>query len=1054
MMDKFRVSCPGCLQSLVLCMLALLCYAPDTSAQLIIEPYFFDQLAPSAPDVESKKSADEILINDSDLFWDDQFTVAGVDGEIFAIEEDSEGNVYIGGDFASIGGLRAHNIAMWDGTNWNALGNGVNGVVHSIVTIGLEVYVGGEFSRADGINVDNVANWTKQERWRAMGTGISGPVYDMVVQGDRIVAGGKFTAAGSSSANNIARWNGSNWIPLGAGAIGGGEVVWAVGVNGEDVYIGGDFTQADGISTNNVALWRDGAWQALDAGITSTGAVSAVYAIIRADEGMWFGGEFESAGTFESANLALYDYTNSTWANITPETGIVNGTVRALEVSPNGALLIGGEFDEINGAPFKRIARRAGNTWFPLGTGVNNRVRTILAAEDTEYFVGGSFSLAGGAAAAGVARWGGTAWQALSQQNSNSVDGAVHAIAQAPNGDIIVGGDFILAGTLDAQHIALWDGSDWQTLGEGVNATVFAIEVDPDGTIYVGGDFTMAGTTTASRVAKWDGSEWTEMGTGMDNTVYDIEQADDGTLYAGGDFILAGSTTANRIARWSTSKQNWEPMLGGADNRVTSLSFSEGRLAVGGWFQNAGLVDANGIAAWEDDSWVGFEAETDGFVHDVVANGKFIYIVGDFFNVGGTPARRIACWNGRDWAGLDDGLDGTAFSITSKGDEIFVGGDFGQAGTTSANNIARWDGVRWASLGSGTNDIVNTIMLKDDYIYAGGEFSLAGNKPSYNIARWFECSPDLNLVADGSTTFCIGESLQLRATPGYVSYQWSTGESGESITVTTSGTWTVSVQDEQGCRATREITTTVNPLPEPEITIFGETTASTVIFLCPGSVVRLDGGEYNGFKWSDGSLQRSLNVNRPGDYWVEVTDFNGCSASSPTVSVVEASAPATPIITLSNDEKTLISSEAETYRWFRNGVEIPGATAREYTPVQDGNYVVRVTDNSGSGCETDSEPVAFSITTDVAIEKQAADFTLYPNPTAGKVQLRYTAKSSGLASIVISNAVGVNVAEHSLYAAAGNVGELTLTLEALPAGVYFVRLTTPGEESVRKIVKR
>ena len=42
---------------------------------------------------------------------------------IYAISiNQSNGDVYIGGSFTSVGGVSAINIAKWDGTNWSGLG--------------------------------------------------------------------------------------------------------------------------------------------------------------------------------------------------------------------------------------------------------------------------------------------------------------------------------------------------------------------------------------------------------------------------------------------------------------------------------------------------------------------------------------------------------------------------------------------------------------------------------------------------------------------------------------------------------------------------------------------------------------------------------------------------------------------------------------------------------------------------------------------------------------------------------------------------------------------
>ena len=67
--------------------------------------------------------------------------------------------LYIGGSFSSVDGVAANNIAQWDGTNWAALGSGVDGNVSALAVSGGNIYVGGGFSMADGAPADRVAVW-------------------------------------------------------------------------------------------------------------------------------------------------------------------------------------------------------------------------------------------------------------------------------------------------------------------------------------------------------------------------------------------------------------------------------------------------------------------------------------------------------------------------------------------------------------------------------------------------------------------------------------------------------------------------------------------------------------------------------------------------------------------------------------------------------------------------------------------------------------------------------------------------------------------------------
>jgi hypothetical protein len=79
-------------------------------------------------------------------------------------------------------------------------------------------------------------------------------------------------------------------------------------------------------------------------------------------------------------------------------------------------------------------------------------------------------------------------------------------------------------------------------------------------------------------------------------------------------------------------------------------------------------------------------------------------------------------------------------------------------------------------------------------------------------------------------------------------YQWSNGQSTQTITVTTAGTYTVTVTDWQGgpCTATASKTVLVNPLLNPIITANGPTT------FCTGGSVTLTASPAQTYLWSIG----------------------------------------------------------------------------------------------------------------------------------------------------------------------------------------------------------
>jgi hypothetical protein len=104
--------------------------------------------------------------------------------EVLAVFDDGSGPaLYVGGAFTEVGdfpSVPAHCIARWDGSTWSALGSGVGGVtvphVFAIVPHddggGPELFVGGRFATAGGLAASRIARWDGSA-WSAVGGGVN-----------------------------------------------------------------------------------------------------------------------------------------------------------------------------------------------------------------------------------------------------------------------------------------------------------------------------------------------------------------------------------------------------------------------------------------------------------------------------------------------------------------------------------------------------------------------------------------------------------------------------------------------------------------------------------------------------------------------------------------------------------------------------------------------------------------------------------------------------------------------------------------------------------------
>src|SRR5207247_965296 len=137
------------------------------------------------------------------------------------------------------------------------------------------------------------------------------------------------------------------------------------------------------------------------------------------------------------------------------------------------------------------------------------------------------------------------------------------------DGELIAGGYFTTADGIEADYIARWNGTSWQSLGSGMSAGaasypgVFALTMY-NRELIAGGGFTSAGGVSANYIARWNGTSWSDVGggTGIDYRPYALTVYD-GELIAGGLFFTAGGFAASHIARWDGA--SWRPLGTGMD---------------------------------------------------------------------------------------------------------------------------------------------------------------------------------------------------------------------------------------------------------------------------------------------------------------------------------------------------------------------------------------------------------------------------------------------------------------------------------------------------------
>src|SRR6185369_2874405 len=99
---------------------------------------------------------------------------------------------------------------------------------------------------------------------------------------------------------------------------------------------------------------------------------------------------------------------------------------------------------------------------------------------------------------------------------------------------------------------------------------------------------------------------------------------------------------------------------------------------------------------------------------------------------------------------------------------------------------------------------------------------------------------------------------------------WSNGQTGQSITVSSAGQYSVTVSNSSGCTAVSAATTVVQNSAPPVPTI----SPSGTLAICPGTTTTLTAPAGYTYLWSNGATTQSISVGA-GNYTVTVTNANG-----------------------------------------------------------------------------------------------------------------------------------------------------------------------------------
>ncbi len=392
-----------------------------------------------------------------------------------------------------------------------------------------------------------------------------------------------------------------------------------------------------------------------------------------------------------------------------------------------------GDFDFAGDASARDVCGFDGERFDDLGTSgfYAANVERMEVAGGIVY-ISGSVSITQGIWIAGAFEYDGASWKQFD-------DGFV-SLAGVYNDQLVA-----VRGLPQNSELAIWDGTEWTSLGQVNNYVTDVLEVP--GGMVVSGHFTSIGGVAANRIAFFDGQQWSPIGEGFDGFVGALAHFK-GQLYAGGSFLKSGDEPLKHLARWTGAKWEKPPALCfGEEDPIQDLVVIDGQLIVAGGSalicSTPGAAVPTNIFAFDGATSTPLGFGTDNIIHRVrmydgvlIAAGDFTNIIEDQYNTQKTPAQGIARWDGARWRPLSHGFDKPIDALFEHQGSLFAGGAFRFAGPDDAKGIARFDGEEWRATGFTFDGSPRAFESFEGQLVAGGGIKSLSATAGFAVVIW------------------------------------------------------------------------------------------------------------------------------------------------------------------------------------------------------------------------------------------------------------------------------------------------------------------------------
>ena len=377
-------------------------------------------------------------------------------------------------------------------------------------------------------------------------------------------------------------------------------------------------------------------------------------------------------------------------------------------------------------------------------------------------------------------------------------------------------------------------------------------------------------------------------------------------------------------------------------------------------------------------------------------------------------------------------------------------------GADEFSSIAKFTGGDDFTICDGDTVILNTFMNFDDTtiwmgtdttrmyaITAGGTYTVSSSNTCGIAYDTIMVAAQQNVALQNDTLICSGDQIIVDANVANGTYTWSGGESTQTITVSESGTYAVTVVDADGCTSTDDVL-----VQQPAGVDLSNDTS-----FCAGSSIFVDAGIPNAsYNWSNGLPNAQIvSVNSTGVYSVTVTDINGCISTDAidVTAIPQPDANFTQVVSFT----TFIGSVANpysgsTYTWDFGDGDSDTDTSVTHFYATEGTYTVVLTVTNECGTSNFSSEVVIAGLGFNELNS-ANGIKVYPNPTNSFITITSTTAATSNATIEVIDMAGrVILTKNTTTKTQLNE---QIDLGNFASGVYSIKITMDNAVDVIQV---